>query len=384
MGFEVTASEINECLGRLFVEQKEMTDDAVTVVPPTFRMDLEREIDLIEEVGRLVGFNKIPETLPKIRMGYDERSPIRSLSDRITDIMLTAGFNEVITYSFMAGDSLDKLTLSPRDPRRKAIPLRNPMNEEMALMRTTLVPGLIKAAVTNVNLLTYDLRLFEISRIYLPKGEGLPNEEEWLSALISGRRFPRQWGAPDAEVDFFDVKGIWEAIVDKLGLLEIEYGDIDESPYLDTDESCVVTAGKKPIGRIGKIAREVMKRFDLGRDCYLMEVNLTGLVGAATRPNAFTPVPRYPSVMRDISMVMGTEVKSGEIVGAIEGAGDSLIRGVTIFDIYRGKQIEAGKKGMALTVRYQSDDRTLTDEEVNTLHEKVIDVLKRRFGVQVR
>jgi phenylalanyl-tRNA synthetase beta chain len=384
MDFDVTVKETKEFLQRLQIDVQSETKDSVTVLPPPFRMDLEREIDLIEEVARLKGFDKIAETLPEIGMDYAERSPIKRLTERVSEVMLSAGFNEVITYSFIAGDSLDKLGISGSDPRRKAILLANPMNEDMAVMRTTLMPSIIRTCVTNINYLNYDVQIFEIARVFKPREKGLPEEDEHLCALISGKRYPRQWGMPTSEVDFFDIKGIWETVVDKLGLLEIKYTDNNDHPYLDGEQSCTIVSGSTPIGCIGKIDQRVMKNFDLGRDAYVLEANLSRLLDRATREITFRPLFRFPSVLRDISLVVGGSVKSEEIVEAISAAGDTLIKGVTIFDMYQGKQIQEDKKSLALTVRYQSEDRTLTDDEVNVVHGRVIDVLKERLGVQIR
>ncbi len=384
MGFEVTTDETKDYLKRLQIEVTGETTDSVTAVPPPYRMDLEREIDLIEEVGRLKGFELIPETLPEIGMEFTEKSPIRTLTQRVSDVMLSAGFNEVITYSFIAADSFDRLGLPEGDARRTAIVLKNPMNEDMAVMRTELIPSILKTCVTNINYLNYDVRIFEIARVFRTNEKGLPREEEHLCALISGKRHPKQWGMPAVDVDFYDIKGIWETIVDKLGLLEIEYTDNGGYPYLDAEQSCAIVSGKTPIGCIGKVDPETMKRFDLGRDAYVLEANLSALLGCAAREIAFKPISRFPSVQRDISMMVGGDVKSGEIVETISAAGDALIRDVTIFDMYQGKQIQQDKKSLALTVRYQSEERTLTDDEVNVVHGRVIDALKKRLDVQIR
>ncbi len=384
MGFDITTAQIKGFLQRLQLEVKDETADSVTVLPPPFRMDLEREIDLIEEVARLKGFEHIPETLPRIGMDYWERSPIRTLTEQVSEVMLSHGLSETITYSFIGGDSFDKLGLAGDDPRRKAILLKNPMSEDMSVMRTILIPSMIKTCVTNINYLNYDVRLFEIARVYVPGEKGLPREDEHLCALISGKRYQRQWGLPAVDVDFYDIKGIWETVVDKLGLLEIEYIENADYPYLDGEQSCTIVSRSTPIGSMGRIDREVMKSFDLGRDAYVLEVNLSGLLDCAVRQVAFKAVSRFPSVLRDISLVVDRAVKSREIVEAISGAGDTLIKGVTIFDMYQGKQIQEDKKSLALTVRYQSEDRTLTDDEVNNMHGRVIDVLKERLGVQIR
>jgi phenylalanyl-tRNA synthetase beta chain len=384
MGFDVTTKESNEFLERLQIEVQAETGDSLTVLPPTFRMDLEREIDLIEEVARLKGFDRIPETLPEIGMEYSERSPIRALTQRVSEVMLSEGFNEVITYSFIGGDLLEGLTIPDGDPRRSAIVLANPMNEDMAVMRTTLVPSILKTCVTNINYLNYDVRIFEIARTFKTTQKGLPVEEENLCALISGKRYPKQWGMPASDVDFYDMKGIWETVVDKVGLPEIEYSDNSNYPYLDAEQSCTIMSGLKPIGCIGKIDRKVMKNFDLGRDAYVLEANLTALLERAAQEFAFRSLSRFPSVLRDISLVAGGAVTSKKIIDAIRAAGDTLIKDVTIFDVYQGKQIQENMKSLALTVRYQSDDRTLTDDEVNVVHGRVLDVLKNKLDVQIR
>ncbi len=347
-------------------------------------MDLEREIDLIEEVARLKGFDRIPETLPEIGMDYSERSPIRTLTQRVSEVMLSEGFSEVITYSFIGIDWLEKLELPAGDARRTAIKLANPMNEDMASMRTTLIPSIIKTCVTNINYLNYDVRIFETARVFRPNKKGLPTENEHVCALISGKRYPRQWGMPAGDVDFFDIKGIWETVVDKLGFLEIEYTDTNDYPYLDAEQSCAIMSGKVPVGYMGRIDPKVMKNFDLGRDAYVLEADLSALVGCAARDFTFRSVSRFPSVLRDISMVVGGSLTSKKIIEAICGAGDSLINDVTIFDVYQGKQIQEDKKSLALTVRYQSEDRTLTDDEVNAVHGRVLDVLKKKLDVQIR
>lgn len=384
MGFDITTKESREFLARLQLDIKAEADDSVTVLPPPFRMDLEREIDLIEEVARLKGFDRIPETLPEIGMEYSERSPLRALTERVSEVMLSEGFNEVITYSFIGGDWLDKLELPEGDARRTAIRLANPMNEDMAVMRTTLIPSILKTCVTNINYLNYDVRIFETARVFKPNKKGLPTEDEHLCALISGKRFPKQWGMPSADVDFFDIKGIWETVVDKLGLMEIEYADNGAYPYLDAEQSCAVMSGKTAVGCIGKIDRTVMKSFDLSRDAYILEVNLSALLGRTGRDFEFRPLSRYPSVLRDISMVVGGDLTSQKIVETICSAGDSLIKDVSIFDVYQGKQIQEDKKSLALTVRYQSEDKTLTDDEVNEVHGRVLDVLKKKLDVQIR
>ncbi len=385
IGFDVTTKEIEKCLKRLLIEVVDKKSDSISAKPPSYRLDLEREIDLIEEVARLVGYDKIPETLPEIDMDYSDPSTAETVMKRVSQIMISEGFNEIITYSFIGSDAFDLMRLDRSDPKRRSIRLRNPMSEDMAIMRTTLLPGIIKAAVSNMNHLNFDLSIFEVSRVFIPKnGEKLPDETYHLSALSSGRRNPRQWGSDSEEVDFFDIKGVWETIIEKLGILGVDYGRNISVPYLDPSESCEIRSGDEIVGVMGKIDDDVMRNFDLSRDAYVMEVNLTRLADLETHEVAFVPIPRYPPIMRDIALLVEKDVKSKEIVNTIEGTVGEIIKDINIFDIYIGKQVEEGKKSIALTVKYQSGDRTLTDEEVNDIHKKVIDVLEERLDARIR
>lgn len=389
IGFEVTTKEIKGYLENLLIEIKEEKEDELSVLPPSYRLDLEREADLIEEVARLKGYDKIPETLPGINMDFSRPTEIERLIGRVSDIVLSEGFNEIITYSFIGSDSFDRMNLDPKDPMRRAIPLKNPLNEDMDVMRTTLVPGILKTAATNINNLSYDLRLFEIARVFVPKREkadngGLPDERYHLSLLMSGKRRPRQWGVETADVDFFDLKGVWEKIVDEIGFIGVEYDVIKGVNFLDGRESCIVKSGKETVGFIGRVNTDIMDKFGISRDTYILEADLNRLLELDTKVRSFTQIMRYPPVLRDVAIVIGNDINSDRIVKTIEGAAGELVKDITIFDLYQGKQIEVGSKSIALTVKYQSDKRTLTDDEVNERHVKVLDILEEKLGAQIR
>jgi phenylalanyl-tRNA synthetase beta chain len=385
MGFSVTTGEIKNFLTRLNIDILKENKDTLSAHPPSYRLDLDREIDLIEEVGRIKGYDKIPETLPKIEMEYESETEGKCLIDDVSSIMLSEGFDEIITYSFIENSAFDKMLLKKNDPRRSALPLRNPMSEDMAVMRTTLFPGMMRAALTNMNHLNFDLRLFEIDRVFMPrKNEQLPEEEYHLMALVSGSRRPRQWRKEPESVDFFDVKGVWESIVSSLRILDVDYRDNEGTPYLEKTESCEIIGDGTHLGEIGKVRDDVMNNFDLPRDVYILEVNLTRMAQLKRDEVVFTPIPRYPPVLRDISLLVSEETKSQEILNIIMGTAKNMISDVDIFDLYTGEQIEAGKKSIALTVKYQSPERTLTDGEVNDVHDSVIEILTKQLDARIR
>jgi len=380
IGFDVTTDEVSDIMIRLNMDVKKKKD-AFEITPPSYRLDLDREIDLIEEVARIKGYDEIPETLPNIAMGHEERTEHEKLMRRAFDVMISEGFSEIITYSFIERDTFERLGIHDG----ASVPLKNPMSEEMAIMRTTLIPGMVKAAVGNINHLNTDLKLFEIARVFLPrKNEKLPNEPYMLSALISGDRYPRQWGRSVEPVDFFDLKGTWETLMERFGVSDITYDDANSIPYLDSVESCVIKVGNEPIGIMGKLDEHVCERYDLSRIVYILEANLTALERIEKEAVVYTPIPRYPPVLRDIALVVAQNVKSRDIVDTVRDTTGDIGRDITVFDVYTGKQIEAGKKSLALSVTYQSDERTLTDDEVNDVHGKVIDVLEKTLSVQIR
>jgi phenylalanyl-tRNA synthetase beta chain len=389
IGFDITTKEIKQYLESLFIKIVDEKKEELSALPPSYRLDLDREIDLIEEVARLKGYDKIPETLPKIDMAFSKPTEIKKLIDRVSDIVLADGFNEIITYSFIGSDSFDKMNLDPDDPMKKAIALKNPLSEEMDVMRTTLLPGIFKSAVTNINNLSYDLRLFEIARAYFPKNDKgsdseLPDERYHLSLLMSGNRSPNQWGVETIDVDFFDLKGVWEKIIDEIGFVDIQYRVNKDVHFLDKTQSCIIISGSETIGIMGRINPEVGENFDISRDAFVLEVDLNRLLDLETKETSFSQILRYPPVQRDAAIVIGNNVNSDQIVKTIERTAGELLKGVTIFDIYQGDQIEKGNKSIALTVKYQSEKKTLTDDEVNEKHGKVLDILKEKLGAQIR
>ena len=381
IGVDVTTEEVADFMTRLSMDVKKKKDGTFDVTPPSYRLDLDREIDLIEEVARIKGYDKIPETLPEIAMGHEDRTEHEKLQGRVFDVMISEGFSEIITYSFIERDTFERLGIK----NGSSVELKNPMSEDMAVMRTTMIPGMVKAAVGNMNHLNTDLKLFEIARVYIPrKKEKLPDEPYMLSALISGDRFPRQWGREVEPMDFFDLKGTWETLIEKIGILDVSYDDASSISYLDSVESCVIKIGGNTVGVMGKLAEGVAERYDLNRTVYVLEVNLTALELVEKELISYTHIPRYPPVLRDIALVVAENVRSRDIVETVRGATGDIGRDITVFDVYTGKQIEAGKKSLALSVTYQSDERTLTDEEVNDVHGKVIDMLEKTLSVQIR
>jgi len=391
LGMDLGSSQVAEYL-RSIGFTVDGGPDLFEVTVPSFRVDIEREVDLVEEIARLVGYNDIPTTMPVITMDYPARDPLRLLRQEVAATLTAGGFCEAINYSFVSRRHHDLLGLDREDNRRQTVELLNPLTEEQAVMRTMLLPGLLENIRRNINYQQTDLRLFEIGKIFFPvAGSALPEERFQLCAVLSGGRYPG--AAPiyfgSEQADFFDIKGAAQLLFRRLGIEEgkaIRFlaGGQKQQPYCDPDHAMVIMAGEREIGRLGKVAGKVLSGFSIRQDVYYLELDLELLVRMERKSGQFTPLPRYPSVKRDIALVVPDGVAAGDLLAAIREEKNELVEYADIFDVYRGKPIERGMKSVALTVTYRSAEQTLDDETVDTVHDKIVSSLMSRFGGRYR
>jgi phenylalanyl-tRNA synthetase beta chain len=357
----------------------------VEVCVPSFRVDIEREIDLIEEIARLNGFENIPVTMPKARVFSDLTPRHQRLEKRLKNLLADQGFNEVINFSFIAPEALDKLMLRADDPRRITIRLRNPLVEEQSVMRTTLLPSLLETAAKNISYRELNQRIFELRRVYLPKeGQELPVEPLYLTGLLTGRREPEGWNQGKFPVDFYDAKGIVESIFNAFHLVDVLYVAEKTEKYYHPGKSCNIFLGDEPVGSIGELHPDVQERFGIEQTVYCFEINVEHLVAYSRDIASISPPSRFPDTIRDIAMLIADEVPFITIRECVKALGIKEIEDVSIFDLYQGENIPPGQKSIAIRLRYRSHDRTLTDEEVACLHERVINYLVNEIKVTIR
>jgi len=384
-GLSLSSAEVKDIFERLEFLVTETGEGLFQVQVPLFRVDLEREIDLVEEVVRVNGFENLPLTMPRAAVFSDLPSPAQRLTVRIKNLLVSQGLSEVINYSFVAPSSCDRILLPPDDFRSKGVALLNPISDELSVMRTTLLPGLLETAVKNINFRTLDLRIFEMRRIYIPSEKSeLPDEPLYLSALLTGRRDPEGWNQAKGDIDFFDVKGIVENILADLNVPGVSYCAQDLDPYYHPGKACRILSGAKELGSFGELHPSVQENYGIDAPLLYLELNFEKLIGCRKEMGAAQVPSRFPSTFRDIAMLLPEETVAAEIIACVEGVKAAELEGVELFDLYTGGNIPKGEKSIAIRVRYGSRERTLTDDEVTRLHQRVIAALQKKLNVSFR
>ena len=384
LGTSISPEEIFSSLRSLELAV-EVQGGSCQVIPPTFRVDLQREIDLVEEIARLHGFHRIPVTLPEGRVSAAGKTRTQQAIARAKEVLTAGGFWEVITYSFISSEMLRKLGLRDDDRRLQALRIHNPLSEEQGVMRPTLLPGLLQTVGLNANRQNLDLKLFELGRVFYPReGRQLPDEIEFLSALLCGRREEESWAQANAEVDFFDLKGAVETLLGRLGVEGFQFLLEEKEPFLHPGAGCRIEAAGEIIGWMGEIHSEVREAYELKQKIFIFELNFAAVCRRIRDQRTFKPWPRFPAVHRDLALIVEETVSAEELLAVIRKVNHGMITDVKIFDLYRGNPIPSGKKSLAFRLKYQQEERTLTDAEVNELHHRISQLLAEKYGAVLR
>lgn len=385
IGINLERDVIIDILTRLEFRVSQCADGSVAVIPPHYRIDIEREIDLIEEIARLNGYDKIPATMPIARVVSDRPTRHQETERRVRDLLVNNGMTEIINFSFTAPDAAGKLLLSEDDPRRVAIKLANPLVDEQSVMRTTLLPGLLETTARNMNFRSLDLKLFEMRRVYLPgDGESMPREPLCIVGAITGSRDGDGWSRPNEQVDFFDAKGIVETVLDVLDVGGISWVTENTESYFHPGKSCRVFSGREQIGSVGELHPLVQKNFEIEKPVFCFELNFEKLVQLSKSKKTITAPSKFPDSSRDIAMLIPEELAAARIIECIRAEKSKEIEHVQIFDVYRGKGVPEGHKSVAVRIRYRSFERTLAEEEISALHNKIVTSLTDKLQVTVR
>jgi len=376
LGLQLEQEEVQDILQRLNIEIKEYRGDTWKVVPPSYRGDISREIDLVEEIGRLHGYDRIPIETPQMSILPGQQSRGAALINLVTDTLIGLGFCEVITYSFISPHSLQSLGLPPNDPRLHPLVLNNPLAEAQSVMRTTLLPGLLETVRYNLSHTNRDIKIFEARTIYCPRaGDKLPEERRALAGLLIGAPAGHGWNSPQQEVDFYYAKGCVERVLAELRTPPPTFTGSEGIAYVHPGKGAAIQLTGRVIGLVGELHPHVAEAFELPPGVFIFELDLAALSDGYLREIIFTPLPRFPSVARDVAVAVDERVTASELTHMIRGVDTTAIESVEIFDSYQGDPIPRGRKGLAFRIQYRSLERTLTDEEVNGFHQKVLERL---------
>lgn len=345
------------------------------VLIPTWRQDLERLADLAEEVARFYGYDKIPMTLPASSATMGGLSEKLELENKVRDIVEAYGFCEGMTYSFESPKVYEKLNLKEDDVLRKSIVISNPLGEDYSVMRTSALGGMLTSLATNYNRRNKDVRLYELANVYLPKElplTELPDERVQLTLGMYGAG------------DFYDMKGVLESILDALSLRgTVEYEPKAQKSFLHPGRQANVIYDGKVIAYLGEVHPAVLKNFEIGEKAYIAVVDLMELISMEKETVKYEGIAKYPSVTRDISLMMKKELLAGDIEKAIRKKGGALLESYELFDVYEGSQLEEGYKSLAYKIVFRAKDRTLKDEEISEVMEKILSALEE-LGAKLR
>jgi len=378
LGTSFRAEDITWVLNRLRFPY-EVKEGGYEVKIPSYRADISIEEDLVEEVARITGYDKIPTTLPQGDQTQGRRTPEQAFRRDLRHLLVRLGLNEVMTYSFTAPQADEKF-----GDKEQSIALLNPLREELSVMRTALLPSVLEIAKRNVARRNLDIRLFEMGNIYKSKERPLvklPQEVLHLAGVIWGKP-PRHWLSPAKEYNFYTVKGVVEEIAREFGLV-LEYRLPDNSDLIHPGRSADIYLQGEKIGYMGEIHPALGKEWELER-ALIFELSVEPMMKAGNRTIRAFSIPKFPAVQRDLAVVVPLEVPAQDVMKRIKELGGPLLVQVDIFDVYTGKPIPEDRKSLAFALKYQAMDRTLKDEEVNSLNQQVLEGIEKEFGAAWR
>lgn len=372
LGVQISAGEQAEFLRRLGLEVTS-TPEIATATIPTYRVDLKREVDLIEEIARLYGIDKIPATSPRGAIGSHPFDAIYDQLAEVRQILSAQGLSEACGQTLISEASAKFVDPNP-------VALENPLSSDMNVLRPSLLPGLLDSLRHNLHHKNNDVALFEVGRVFTTE-----KESRRISIAITGARSPLYWSGPerDAKMDIFDLKGIVETLFERLGLRGLAWTRASQPTGLYV-ESATVTLGKQTLGSLGQLQPLLARKYDLRDAVFLAEFDLDLLLARRASSKSLKSLPAYPGIRRDIAMLVPESITHDAVANAVRQLKPQNLENLELFDVFRGKNIPEGQKSVAYAFHYRNPDRTLTDAEVNTAHDRIVAEFKTRLGASIR
>ncbi len=376
LGTSISESRMKEIFTNLEFTVEGSGQLEVTI--PTFRPDVEREIDLIEEVARIEGYDSIPDAVANIGPLFTPRHPIDTFRDEVRKILTGVGFDEMLGHGLV--DSQFARLLNPQAPQLRLI---NTVSKELDVMRNSLVPTAMTVISHNISHRSLDLRLFEIGKAYFPPDEnGVWREDLRILLVVTGST-SNGWREHPRPLDFYDLTGGLERLADHFRWPQLSFEAV-EIPFLEDDISFSLLIGGQSSGVIGKVSSSMLGKLDIKQPVFVAEVEVERLIPMSRPSIEFTPLPLYPAAPRDLAIVVADNVQAEELVSTVKRTAGGLAEAVRIFDLYTGKQIENGRKSVAISITYRSREGSLSGEQVDDLQQKVVDSLKQMFNAEIR
>jgi phenylalanyl-tRNA synthetase beta chain len=387
LGFDIPPTEVVRVLTALQFGVEPDGDDAWTVTTPQTRLDIQAgPADLIEELARVYGYDKLPERLLPLELPQPKGNRSLELEDRVRDLLADQGLQEVITYALSSPEAEGKLNAAGGSP---FVTLLNPVSPERSVMRRSLLPGVLQVVKLNLES-TDSVSVYELGFVYVPVAkEKLPDEPRKLAIVLCGRRTPAAWDDPQgvtpAQYDFYDLKGVVESLVGDLHLPGVSYAAVRDVPWLHPMRAAELRASGTVLGVFGELHPKVAASFGLGeRAVQVAELDLEALLAAVPERYGYKPFSIFPPAKRDIALVVPEKTTVEEVLAEIRAGGGDLLTDAVLFDVYRGSGLPEGTKSLAFALTYQAPDRTLGEAEIKKAHEKVEGRLRHKLGAHIR
>ncbi len=378
---EIPTNRMVEILESLSILKIKEDEDTLLFRIPHYRKDITREADLIEEIIRIWGYNNVGT---RAVLQNIQNRDLFYMRRRIEDYLVDRGFFEAVNWPFADPEDLDRLKIAEDDQRRETAVIMNPVGVRFSIMQTTLLPNLLRNALHNINHGQHDIKLFELNKLYFRKNEKLAREETWVCGLMTGVRELGYWKARPENLDFFDVKGIVEELVFASGL---QMPGVRETvqPYLMKGQAADITVGRDIAGCFGRLDPMIAKKYDLDAEIYVFEIRIDTLLDHWDEHRIeFTDVSRFPAVHRDLSILVQSRFTVEEIIAEIRQVNAQIIRDVSLFDVFTGKQVKEDYRSLAFKLSFQSPTKTLTDDTINKIFSKIVSRLEQKFNIEMR
>jgi phenylalanyl-tRNA synthetase beta chain len=388
LGTDFSCEAIGDILRSVEFGVEQAGENQLNVVVPSFRVDVLRPEDLSEEVARLWGYNNIQTSYPLVPAKGKVLAPVLLLREKIRQILPGFSFYEAINYNFIHGESCDRLKLADADPRRSVEAILNPISDQMSVLRTSLVPGLLETMKRNNSQQSESIRIFEIGKVFFATQKGkLPEEREMVAGLITGNRTEQSWFSKKAGVDFFDLKGVVEGLLKELHISDALFlkPEAVVCPYFERGFGAIVKIGDMTVGSLGKIDGQVSKNYGLKQDAYVFDLDLAMILSLMPESILASPLPRFPSISRDMTFIVDKGIEVGAILGQMKKFAErqSLVEAYFLFDVFEGRPLEQGKKSLSFRVVYRSVNKTLTEKNIKKVHTHMSASILEKFNADL-
>lgn len=386
IGYTISNDEILDLLKRLNFKITKQDENSIKVIPPSYRNDIQLEIDVIEEIARLFGYDNIkPQYFTQINFNTDgipENLAVPKLRNSIRSFLANRGFNEILTQNMIEPTAVKFFT-------EEYVEISNPLGEELSIMRPSMIPSVLKSISNNIRVGNNSLKFFEIGKVFIPTDDtntfvnGV-REAERLIVAFYGTANSKQWGIGERNFDFYDAKGLVNELMDFLKIKKFKTVVSTEQIPGFSANSLIIQVNKKNIGVVGEISKELIKYYDIENSIYLIQIDLDVLYKIETPAPKYQKISPYPPILRDLAFLVDKEIPAGNLQQEIANIGSNYLKELNLFDLYEGKQIPENKKSIAFNLVFSSETKTLTDQEIEPIINKIIQSLETKFGAIIR